>query len=47
MKKNLVKAIILCTLALSFLISGLASVNTTSTYAVARHDGPHDGMIGK
>lgn len=44
MKNAIVKAVVLCTLALS-LLAGFASVSAVdTTNMVVFHDGPHDGM---
>lgn len=43
MKNAIVKAVVLCTLALS-LLAGFASVSAVDTNLVVFHDGPHDGM---
>lgn len=40
MKLHIFKAIVLCTLALSLLFVGVASVDTANGTAVC-HDGPH------
>ena len=40
MKNAIVKAVVLCTMALSLVITGIAAVDTADTgVAVARHDG--------
>lgn len=43
MKNTIVKAIILCTLALS-LLAGFASVSAVDTGVAVCHDGPNNGM---
>lgn len=47
MKNAIVKAVVLCTLALS-LLAGFASVSAVDTAnVVALHDGPTHGMPGQ
>lgn len=41
MKMTILKAIVLCTMALSLLFVGVASIDTVSGTAVC-HDGPHN-----
>lgn len=41
MKSTIVKAVALCTLALSLLFMGVASVNAVDTGVAVCHDGPH------
>ncbi|MBQ3559457.1 MAG: hypothetical protein IJA07_08110 [Agathobacter sp.] len=44
MKKAIVKAVVLCTLALSLLFVGASAVTTADSVAgeAVCHDGPHD-----
>lgn len=43
MKKAIVKAAVLCTLALSLLLAGISAVSTGDTCVTVYHDGPHNG----
>lgn len=46
MKLNILKAVVLCTMALSLLFVGVASVNTANSGTAVCHDGPlHGGVI--
>lgn len=45
MKHTIVKAIVLCTMALSLLFMGIAAVNTVDTGVAVCHDGPNHGMF--
>lgn len=46
MKLNILKAVVLCTMALSLLFVGVASVNTANSGTAVCHDGPtNDGII--
>lgn len=43
MKNAIVKAVVLCTLALSLLFVGASAVTTADAGVAVCHDGPHDG----
>ena len=44
MKKAILKAVVLGTLALSLLIAGFATTSAIDTGVAVCHDGPHNGM---
>ena len=45
MKNAIVKAVVLCTLALSLLFTGIAAVNAGEAGVAVCHDGPHNEML--
>ena len=45
MKSTIVKAVALCTLALSLLFMGVAAVDAVDTGVAVCHDGPHTEVI--
>ena len=48
MKISILKAIVVCTLALSLIATSASAVTAwNNEVSVCRHDGPHDGMIGQ
>lgn len=47
MKMNILKAVVLCTMALSLLFVGVTAVDAVDTGVAVCHDGPHDGMLVK
>ena len=47
MKNTIVKAVVLCTLALSLLVAGFSATNAVDTGVAVCHDGPHEPMPGQ
>ena len=47
MKKSIVKAIILCTMAMSLLIAGANAMHTVDSGVSVCHDGPLDDVARK
>ena len=48
MKTMIVKAFVVCAIALSLVAVGASAVNVVDTgVSVCRHDGPHDGAGGQ
>ena len=45
MKNAIVKAVVLCTLALSLLFLGATAVTTADVGVSVCHDGPHNGTV--
>lgn len=45
MKMNILKAVVLCTMALSLLFVGVTAVDAVDTGVAVCHDGPTNGTV--
>lgn len=45
MKNTILKSVVLCTMALSLVLAGIAVVDTTDTGVAVCHDGPQNDAL--
>lgn len=45
MKLTIAKAVVLCTLAFSLVLTGISAVDTSNTTVEVCHDGPHNDAL--